>query len=116
MRSRLLELPQIEGLEVLDRLLDTLPQLYLRLPAPQMLLGTRDVWLALLGIVARQRHVDNLARATSHLDHHLRQLLHCELVWITNVHRPMCFLLIHKAQEGLNSVVNIAERSRLRTI
>src|SRR2546423_6403360 len=65
---------------------EPLLQLDLRLPA-EHLLGPRDVRLADLGIVDRERLVDHLARRAGDAEHGLGELVERELARIPDVHR-----------------------------
>src|SRR5256885_7686517 len=65
---------------------EPLLQLDLRLPA-EHLLRPRDVGLAHLGVVDRERLVDDLARRPRHPEHRLRELVERELARVADVHR-----------------------------
>src|SRR3989440_5365259 len=67
---------------------EPLLQLDLRLPA-EPLLGPRDVRLADLGIVDRERLVDHLARRAGDAEHGLGELVERELARVSDVHRQV---------------------------
>src|SRR2546430_5860535 len=67
---------------------EPLLQLDLRLPA-ENLLRPRDVGLAHLGIVDRQRFVDDLARRAGHALHRLGQLVQREFTRVAEVDRQV---------------------------
>src|SRR3954449_13128200 len=71
---------------LLDRQLEPVAQLDLRLPAED-LLGQADVRLADLGIVDRQRLEDDLGLRAGDLDHGLGELEQRELVRVADVDR-----------------------------
>mmetsp|Transcript_124397 Transcript_124397/g.265088 ORF Transcript_124397/g.265088 Transcript_124397/m.265088 type:complete len:301 (+) Transcript_124397:130-1032(+) len=112
---RLLVLSQVQALEVRDGLEEPLTQLHSGLPI-QILLCPRDVRPALLRVVSGKGQIYDLALAPRELNDHLRQLLHCKLVRVANVHRPMRLLLVHEANEGIHGIFHEAEGSCLRSV
>ena len=86
----------------------------LRLPAEQ-LAGARDVGLALLRVVGRQRLVDDLAAAAPDLDHLLGQLEQGELLRVADVHRHVLAALGQQDQPA-DQVVDVTEAPRLRSV
>mmetsp|Transcript_75929 Transcript_75929/g.180516 ORF Transcript_75929/g.180516 Transcript_75929/m.180516 type:complete len:209 (-) Transcript_75929:646-1272(-) len=115
MRRWLLVVSEIETPEVRDGLLKTFSQLNLWFPL-QVLSGSADVRLPLLGIITWKWHKDYLAGAASQLQNKLSQLQHGELMGIPNVHRSGGLLLVHHSDHALNQVLNVTEGSRLGAI
>src|SRR5205085_7654796 len=93
---------------------EPLLQLDLRLPA-EHLLGPRDVRLADLGIVDRERLVDDLARRAGDTEHRLGELVERELARVPDVHRQVLAAL-RKENEPADQVVDVAKAPRLRAV
>src|SRR5918993_5701973 len=91
-----------------------LVETHLGLP-PEYLLCPRDVGLADLGIVDRQRLVDDLAAAAPHLEHLLGQLEQGELLRVADVHGQMLAAL-GEGDQPPDQVVHVAEAARLRAV
>src|SRR5690242_16821497 len=84
---------------------EPLLQLDLRLPA-ENLLRPRDVRLADLGIVDRQRLVDDLARGARDAKHGLGELVERELARVPDVHRQVLAALGEQHQPA-DEVVDV---------
>ena len=85
--GRLLKAAEVELAEVFDGVVEALLEGDLGLPL-EVLSRLGDVGLALLGVVAGQRQVDDLRLGADLLDAQLRQLLDRELARVADVHRP----------------------------
>ena len=84
------------------------------LPA-QDLLGQRDIGLAHLRVIGRERLEDDLRLRARDLDHRLRELQQRELVGVADVDR----LVVARLGEGdhpSDEIVDVAERPRLRSV
>src|SRR5919201_4339140 len=90
----------------------TLLELDLGLPA-EHLARARDVRLPYLGIVHRQRLVDDLALRASDPEDGLRELEDGELVRVAEVDRQMLTAL-GEEDDASDQVVDVAEAARLR--
>src|SRR5918911_5134131 len=86
---------------------EPLLQLDLRLPA-ENLLRPRDVRLADLRIVDRERLVDDLARRAGHPKHGVGELVEGELARVPDVHRQVLPAL-GEEDEPADQVVDVAE-------
>src|SRR4051794_1199749 len=93
---------------------EPLPQLDLRLPAED-LASERDVRLADLRVVGRQRLVDDLRSGPGDLDHGLRELEQRELVGIADVDR-LVVAGLGEPDDAVDEVGYEAERARLRAV
>src|SRR3954470_2887980 len=95
----------------LHRAPEPLAQLHGRFPAEQ-LAGERDVGLADLRIVGRQRLEDDLRPRAGDLDHRLGQLEQRELVRVADVHRLM-HPGLRQADDPVDQVADVTERAGL---
>src|SRR3954452_5737282 len=86
----------------------------LRLPA-QQLARPRDVGLAHLGVVDRQRLEHDLARGAGRLEHLLCELEEGVFRGIADVHRQMLTAL-REQHESTDQIVDVTETARLRTV
>src|SRR2546423_6409930 len=93
---------------------DPLLQLDLGLPA-ENLLRPGDVRLANLGIVDRERLVDDLPRRAGDAEDGLGELVERELARVPDVHRQVLAAL-GEQHEPADQVVDVAEAPRLRTV
>src|SRR5256714_15336334 len=93
---------------------EPLLQLDLRLPAEHVL-GPRDVRLADLGVVDRERLVHDLARRPRHAEHGLGELVEGELARVPDVDRQM-LVALGQQREPADQVVDVAEAPRLRAL
>ena len=100
----------IDGLHVLHHLHKTLIQLDLWLPSQSIPYtsspilsptSTGNIRFSFTRVILGQRHVDNLALASSELHHLLRQLLHCELDRVTEIEGADHIILLHHQNEAL---------------
>ena len=99
--------------EELDRLHQAVLQLDVRVPA-HLLAGQGDVRLALHRVVGGQRFEDQFGFRAGHLHHLLRQFPDREFHRVAEVDRAEEVVIgIHQANEGLDQVVDIAERTGL---
>src|SRR5450755_2172020 len=98
----------------LDRAPQTVDQLDLRFPAED-LAGQRDVWLAHLWIIGRQRLEDDLGLRARHLQHRLGELEQGELVGVADVHRVVVARL-REGDDPADEVVDVTEGARLRAV
>src|SRR5207248_2116234 len=93
---------------------EPLLQLDLRLPA-EHLPRTRDVGLAHLRIVDRERLVDDLARRAGDAKHRRGELVQRELARVADVHRQV-LVALRQEDEPADQVVDVAEAPRLRPV
>src|SRR5215210_3265536 len=89
-------------------------ELDLRLPAED-LLRARDVGSSNLGVVDRQRLVDDLARGPRDADHRLREIAHGALTGVAEVH-GQAFPARREQEDAADQVVDVAEAPRLRAV
>jgi len=108
----LLEASEVERREVLGSLDDALLERNLGFPA-QVLARLGDIGLALLGVIAGQRHVDDLGRRLGGLDCQLGELLDGELARVAHVDGADGLGLVHQPDEAVDEVVDVAEGARL---
>src|ERR671936_1966162 len=93
---------------------EPLLQLDFRLPT-ENLFRPRDVRLADLGIVDRERLVHDLARRAGHAEHGVGQLVQRELARVPDVDRQVLAAL-GEQHEAADQVVDVAEAPRLRAL
>mmetsp|Transcript_2974 Transcript_2974/g.6750 ORF Transcript_2974/g.6750 Transcript_2974/m.6750 type:complete len:209 (+) Transcript_2974:109-735(+) len=115
MTGRLAVLSQVQGLEVLNRLLQAFSQLHLGLPVQQLLCAS-DVGSPLLWVVAREGQVHDLALGAGKLDNHFGELLDGELIRVSDIYGPDRLLLVHEPDEAIHRVIHVAKRPRLRAV
>src|SRR5262249_45447026 len=102
------------GLDRVDQPPEAVLERHLRLPA-ENLLRARDVRLAHLGIVHRQRLEDDLARRPRHAQHEVGELDQRELARVAEVDGEV--LLARRQQvQAADEVVHVAEAPRLRAV
>src|SRR6476659_7936062 len=102
------------GLDRVDEPPEPLLEGHLRLPA-EHLLRARDVRLAHLGIVDRERLENDLARRARRAQHELRELDQRELAGVAEVDREV--LLARRQQvQAADEVVDVAKAPRLRAV
>src|SRR5262245_40203535 len=102
--------------EIRDGLLETRHELDARLPA-ELLAGKRDVRPTLLGIVRRQRLVEDLRARAGQLDGQSSEFRDRELVWIAEIDRPdELFRRSHETEEAVDEVVDVAEGAGLASV
>mmetsp|Transcript_23727 Transcript_23727/g.67373 ORF Transcript_23727/g.67373 Transcript_23727/m.67373 type:complete len:366 (+) Transcript_23727:722-1819(+) len=111
----LLVAAQVQALKVGNGLAEPFPQLDIWLPTKH-LLGARDVGLALLWVVIRERHVDDLGFAAGHLHDRLCELLDGELVRVAHIDGADRLVLVHQAHHTFDEVVHKAKRPGLRAV
>src|SRR3954453_12398036 len=100
--------------ERVEQAAKSLLEAYLGLP-PQNLTRPRDVGLAHLGVVDRQRLEDDLAGRAGGLDHGLRQLQQRHLLRVADVDGQV-LLALRQRDQSADQVVDVAEAPRLGAV
>src|SRR5262249_4286410 len=109
--------PGQELVKIRDRVQKTLAQGHLRLPAAELFIRNRNIWLALLGVVLRQREVLELRFRSSQLENGFSKLADGEFSWISKVDgAEKLWGAFHQSDDALNQVVHVTEGPRLTTI
>src|SRR4051794_2615465 len=99
---------------LVDRALEAVAQLDGRRP-PEQVASPRDVGPALLGVVGRQRLVDDLRARAGHVDHGLGEFEQRELVGVPDVHR-IVLTGLGQGDDPADEIVDVAERPRLAAV
>src|SRR3954453_14484050 len=100
--------------ERVEQAAKSLLEAYLGLP-PQYLARPRDVGLAHLGVVDRQRLEDDLAGSARRLDHGLGQLQQRHLLRVADVDRQV-LLAFSQRDQSADQVVDVTEAPRLGAV
>ena len=99
---------------MLDRAREAVAQVDLRLPAEQVA-RARDVGLAHLRVVDRQRLEHDLRARLGQLDDQLRHLEQRHLVRVADVHR-LVHVRLGEQHEAADQVVDVTEAARLGAV